>query len=72
MAKLAITNRHKRLAVLLVAAAWISADALRLSADWSASIMRLKGFPPPFFALFAQSLPAILFAGIMFWWYSER
>jgi len=63
--KLVLTARHKRLFVLLLAAAWVSADILRISLyhDWS----------PRWWARFyAESIPAVLFAGIFLWWYSDR
>jgi len=59
------TNRSKQLVALLVAAAWISFDAIRLDRYWYEWSLDL------FFKLVAQSLPVILFAGVAFWWYSE-
>jgi hypothetical protein len=71
--RLALTNRHKRLVVLLIAASCIVGDMARrgmlfdeyvLPVDW---IMLAR----PWMGLAADSLPIVLFAGIMFWWYSD-
>ena len=66
MPKFTLTNRQKKLIVLLLAAAWISADILRISIyhSWGRSYW--------WGSLCAHSIPAILFVGIFFWWYSER
>jgi hypothetical protein len=63
--KLAPTNRPKKLIVLLLAAAWISGNILRITVyhSWS---------PHWWTTFYAESIPAILFAAIFLWWYSER
>jgi len=71
--KLAPTNRDKRLIVLLIAASCIVGDMVRrgmlfdkyvLPVDW---VMLAR----PWMGLAADSSPIVLFAGIMFWWYSD-
>ena len=64
--KFAPTNRQKKLIVLLLAAAWISADIVRLNIAYE------RWSPVRWMTLSAHSIPAILFAGILLWWYSER
>jgi hypothetical protein len=59
------TNRSKQLVAILVAATWVSFDAVRLDRYWYEWSFDLA------IKLAAQSLPVVLFAGVVFWWYSK-
>jgi hypothetical protein len=63
--KFALENRQKRLIVLLLSAAWISINSIRITVFHAWGPMWSRKFV-------AESIPVILFAAIFVWWYSER
>ncbi len=68
------TNRRKKLIVLLVAATCIAGDMARRGMLFDRYVLPVQWImiARPWIALAADSLPIVLFAGIFFWWYSER
>ena len=50
---------------MLFAAVWISTDLVRLGIGYS------RWSPQRLMTLYVQSIPAVLFAAILYWWYSK-
>src|SRR6266404_8653435 len=74
---------RRRFFALLSAAAWISLSALfvmfaehernleNASPFRSIEPTFWSSFPDPWFTLFCLSLPAVLFAGVLWWWFGR-
>jgi hypothetical protein len=67
---------RKQLAVLLMAAAWISLAALANHDSCTASMALEPPDPSPcsraVWQTISDSMPAILFGTILFWWFGKR
>jgi hypothetical protein len=71
--KSAITNCQKRLIILLMAASCIVGDMVRRGMLFDKYTLPVYWvmLARPWVGLAADSLPIVLFAGVMFWWYSD-
>ena len=72
--KLALTNRHKRLIVLLITSTYIVGDMVRRGMLFDKYDFGLHWImvARPWIGLVADSLPIVMFAAIFVWWYSEH